>query len=196
MIECRKYVPDYYERSRDYQVFLKLLDLIINACKADIDFFTDLLSADACKARMLPLLANYVGYSYDYEEKVKTNRVIIKNYPTLLRNRGSITGIRMAVAISMCQLEDVEDESIYQLFNVSYDTTYDNHGREVNCIRIYLFQEAYLSKLYDLIEAVRPAGTDVEIIPSIPIQSAETIVLTDEYRMLGYDYITGKLIRL
>lgn len=196
MIECRKLVPDYYEKSRDYQVFLKILDIIVNACKADIDFFTSLLSADACKSRMLPLLANYVGYNYDYEEKVRTNRVIIRNYPTLLRNRGSITGVRMAVAISMCQLDTDDDTSVYQLFNVSYDTSYDKHGREINVIRIYLFQEAYLSKLYDLIEAVRPAGVDVEIIPSIPIQSAETIVLTDEYRMIAYNYITGKLIRI
>ena len=173
-----------------------MLDLVLNACKADIDYLTSLLSPDRCKARMLPLLSNYVGYTYDYAEKVKTNRIITKNWPTLIRNRGSITGIRLATSIALCQLEDVDTASIYELFDVYYDTERDRHGREMNIIRIYMYQEAYLSKLYDLIEAVRPAGTYIEIIPSIPIHSSETIVLTDEYKMVGYDYCTGKLIKI
>ena len=92
MIESRKLVPDYYEYSRDYQVFLKLLDIIVNACNADTRYFTSLVSPMQCKARLLPLLSNYVGYSYDYEESVALNRLITKNWATLKRNRGSLTG--------------------------------------------------------------------------------------------------------
>ena len=196
MIESRKYVPDYYEKSRDFQVFLKLLDIIINACKGDIDYFTSLLSPKHCKARMLPLLSNYVGYEYDYEEKVAMNRVITENWAQLKRNRGSLTGAQMAVALSMSQLPDLDSSDVFKLFNVTYDDSEDTRGRKYDRFNIYLYHTAYLSKLYDLIEAIRPAGTLVNLIPSIPIESSDTIVLTDEYRILGYDYCTGKLIRI
>lgn len=196
MIRTRKAVPEYYEKSRDFQVFLKLLDLIINACKADIDYFTSLLSADQCKASMLTLLANYVGYDYDYAQRVSVNRAIIKNWPTLIRNRGNETGIRMAVALSINQSDDLDSVNVFQLFNVDFVNSVDKYARPHTQINIYLFHDGYIDKLYDLIEAVRPVGTDIKVIPSISIQSSETIVLTDEYRMLGYDYTTGKLLKI
>ena len=196
MIESRKYVPNYYEKSRDFQVFLKLLDLIVNACKGDIDYFTSLISPKHCKARMLPLLSSYVGYEYDYEEKVAMNRVITENWADLKRNRGSLTGARMAVALAMSQLPDLDSADVFKLFNVTYDDSEDEKGQKYDRFNVYLYHTAYLSKLYDLIEAIRPAGTLVNLVPSIPIESSDTIVLTDEYRILGYDYCTGKLIRI
>ena len=36
MIESRQYVPDHYEKSRDFQVFLKIVDLVVNAAKAEL----------------------------------------------------------------------------------------------------------------------------------------------------------------
>lgn len=196
MIESRNFVPDYYAQSRDYQVFLKIVDIVINSAKADIDYFTSLISPELCKARMLPLLANYVGYNYDFEEKVKTNRAIIKNWPTLKHHRGSLIGISMAVALAFNQLDDLEEDEKFQLFNIDFDTVKDKHGRITRKIKVYVYFPAYLSKLYDLIEAVRPAGTVVEITPAASISSSETIVLTDEFRLLGYDYCTGKLLRI
>lgn len=196
MIESRYYVPNYYEKSRDYQVFLKLLDLVINASKADIDYFTSLISPEQCKARILPLLSNYVGYEYDYAEKVRFNRIITKNFASLKRNRGSLNGITMAVALAFAQLEDLDDADIFNLFSVDYVKEKNKFGKEINKFRIYLYYHAYLSKLHYLIEQVRPAGTLVEIIPAIPINAQETVVLTDEYRMLGYDYTTGLLIKI
>ncbi len=196
MIRTRKCVPNYYEKSRDFQVFLKLLDLIINACKADIDHFVELLSPDLCKASLLPLLANYVGYDYDYAEKVSNNRIVIKNWPILIRKRGSEQGIRMAVALSISQIDDIGDAEVYQLFNVDFENYVDSNGRPHTSIKIYVFVESYISKLYELVEAVRPVGADIQIIPAVSISSSETIVLTDEYTMSGYDYTTGKLIRI
>ena len=168
----------------------------MNACKSDIDYFTSLLSADQCKATMLPLLANYVGYEYDYSQKVRVNRAIIKNWPIMIRNRGNETGIRMAVALSMSQSEDLDTVNVFQLFNVEFINTVDKYDRPHSQINIYLFHDGYLAKLYELIEAVRPVGTDIKVIPAINIQSSETIVLTDEYKMLGYDYTTGRLIKI
>ena len=196
MIESRKYVPDYYEHSRDYQVFLKLLDLIVNACDGDTKYYTGLLSPMQCKARLLPYLSHYVGYKYDYAEPVKLNRILTKNWSELKRNRGNMIGFRMAIALALCSVEDLEFADIYKMFNVQRVVETDGYGREIVKIRIYLYHYAYLSKLYDLIEAVRPAGTIVEIIPAVPISSSETVILTDEFKLMGYNYATGKLVRI
>lgn len=196
MIESRNYVPDWYEKSRDFQVFLKLVDLVVNAAKADIDYFTSLISPDQCKVALLPLLSNYVGKNYWYDEKVKFNRIVIKNWADLKQHRGSYIGVSMAVSLAINQLEDLDDAEIFKLFNVEFVTEEDRYGRRINKIRVYLYYKAYLSKLYELIEAVRPAGTMIEIIPAVSINAQETISLTDEYRMLGYDYCTGKLLNI
>ena len=196
MVESRNYVPEWYAKSRDFQVFLKMVDLVVNAAKADIDYFTSLISPDQCKAAMLPLLSNYVGKNYWYDEKVRFNRIIIKNWAHLKQYRGCYTGISMAVSLAINQLEDLDDAQIFKLFNVDLIKEEDDYGRQVSKIRIYLYYKAYLSKLYELIEAVRPAGTVIEIIPAVSINSQETISLTDEYRMLGYDYCTGKLLKI
>lgn len=194
MFSTRNVVPQQYSKSRDFQVFLKLLELVLNAVRSDTMYFSSLVSPMQCKARMLPFLSNYVGYTYDYEETVQMNRVITKNWSVLKRNRGSETGIRMAIALALSQLEDLDTADIYQLFDVEFGSTKDEYGRFQTHMSIYIYHEAYLSKLYDLIEAVRPAGMMVSMIPAIPIYSAETVVLTDEFRALGYDYGTSKLL--
>lgn len=196
MIETRKLVPDYYEHSRDYQVFLKLLDLIINACDADTKYFASLISPTLCKARLLPLLSNYVGYTYDYAETVKLNRLITKNWALLKRNRGSLTGFSMAIALALSQVEVDELSSILDLFNVDFSSTVNDYGRQYDTVQIYLHYRGYLSKMYDLLEAVRPAGVKIDITQSQPISSTETISLTDEFLMLGYDYVSGKLLKI
>lgn len=196
MIESRKLVPDYYENSRDFQVFLKILDLIVNTVDADTRYFTTLISPMLCKARLLPLLSNYVGYTYDYAESVKLNRLITKNWATLKRNRGSLTGFSMALALALSQVEVSDLSSVLDLFNVDFDSNVNKYGQQIDTVQIYLHYKGYVSKMYDLIEAVRPAGVKVDITPTVPITATETVSLTDEFMMLGYDYVSGKLLKI
>lgn len=196
MIESRKLVPVHYGNSRDFQVFLKLVDLIANATDADTKHFMSLISPMLCKARMLPLLSNYVGYTYDYAETVKLNRLITKNWATLLRNRGSLTGFSMALALALSQVEVSELSSALDLFNVDFSSEVNKYGQQIDTVQIYLHYKGYVSKMYDLLEAVRPAGVKIDITPSVPITATETVSLTDEFLMLGYDYVSGKLIKI
>lgn len=196
MIDSKKYVPEHYSKSRDFQVFLKLLDLIINASKSDIDYMITCLSPEACKARILPLLSNYVGYNYDYEERVNLNRIITKNWANLKRDRGSLPGLKQAVSLAFQGIDEIEDLDVFQLFNIDFITEVDQWGREYDKFRIYLYYPAFLSKLHDLVEAVRPAGTAVEIVNAQFINAVETVSLTDSFKIMGYNYTTGKLVRI
>lgn len=172
MIESRKFVPEAYSESRDYQVFLKLLDLLIDAIKLDIDTFVNLINPDKCPNHMLPLLASYVGYKYDYNESYDTNRMIIKYFPYLIRNRGSEIGIRLATALSVNSVGKLNDIELLSMFRIEYK-------RKENKINIYVYYPRYLSKIRDLLEVVRPAGVLLELIPADLITTIDKVDIHD-----------------
>lgn len=172
MIETKNMVPLAYSRSREYQVFLKLLDLIINASKAEVDNFVDLINPDKCPDHMLPLLATYVGYEYDYRESYDANRLIIKHYNELIRNRGSSVGISLAVSLAITATGNFSDIDLLSLFRVDYD-------EKVGKINVYVYYPDYISKIKDLIEVVRPAGVRYELIPAEYINTIEKINVHD-----------------
>lgn len=172
MIESKNFVPQVYRNSRDYQAILKLLDLIINAIKSDIDNYVSLINPDRCPDHMLPLLASYVGYDYDPKESYDSNRLIIKYYPYLIHNRGSETGITLATALSVNAIGGIDDIESLSMFHIEYQ-------KEENKINIYIYYPNHLSKIRDLIEVVRPAGVRVELIPAKPINTIDRIEVRD-----------------
>lgn len=190
-------VPQYFANGREFQVFLRAIDIALSVIKSNTDnFIPNLLNPLKCKARLLPLLSNYVGYDYNPRERVLTNRWITKLYPLLVRNRGNELGITLAVAMSICLTADPEQLNFENNFSMEYEDVVDNYGRTISVLKIYLYTTDYLPILKDMIEVVRPAGTKIEFIPATNITSNETIVLTDEYSIAKYDYITGKLLSI
>ena len=184
MIESKKLVPNAYSKSRDYQAILKILDLLICACKSDIDNFVSILNPMKCKSNILPLLASYVGYEYDNKESINTNRIIIKYYPELIRNRGSETGIKLATALSVNAVGDKDDIEMLSMFHIDY---VEKEGK----INIYIYYPNYLSKIRDLIEVVRPAGVRCELIPAEPIEAVERVNIMDIMSTVTYNYGDG-----
>ena len=185
ILNSRKYVPEYFGNNREFQVFLRAVDLAFSVIKSDTDnFVANLLDPLRCKARLLPLLSNYVGWDYKPNERVLTNRWITKLYPVLVRNRGNEIGITLAVAMSICLLGDPEKMIYEKSFSMEYDYTTDKYGRKIKVLKIYMYNEEYYSILHDLIEAVRPAGIKVEYISSQSISSSETIALTDDITLI------------
>lgn len=173
MIESRDNVPFVYTLSRDYLTFLKLLDLITVSFKSDVDNISSLLNSDKCKSEYLPLLASYVGYEYDYNLSYEQNRMIIKYYPQMMRLKGSKLGITLAsaVAINMGRKIDNISDSV-QLVNVVYNV----ENEEMN---VYLYYNNYVDKIYDLVEAVRPIGTRVNIIEATTYKESDVVDISD-----------------
>lgn len=101
IIESKNYIPWVVRQSRDMQAFCKIFDLLLNGFKTNVDYYINLIDFDGCPDNLLPLLASYVGYKYDYTESYDTNRLIIKHYPEMIRNRGSEVGISLATALSV-----------------------------------------------------------------------------------------------
>lgn len=163
MIHINRLVPEIYRESRDFRVFLKLLDMIVNVQKYDIDNWTTLYDPMRCPEKFLPLLADMIGYRYDTGLSTMENRVIMSEFNSILKNKGSEVGLRLAAALSMnAQLandpsspEYIRAVSQLQFLEMFYDY-------ETGIIRIYYPSD--LKKIRDIFKYVRPVGSFIELI--------------------------------
>lgn len=172
IIESKNYIPQVMRRSRDMQAICKVLDLLINNFKTNVDYWTSLIDFDTCPDHLLPLLASYVGYKYDYTESYSTNRLIIKHYPEMIRLRGSELGISLATALSVNALGDIDKVEALAMFRLDY-------RQSENKLYIYVYFPSNLSKVRDLIEVVRPAGCGMQIVAADIIQTIDGIAISD-----------------
>lgn len=173
IIESKNSLPWVLRQSRDMQAFCKLFDLLLNNFKTNTDYWVSLIDYDQCPDHLLPLLASYVGYRYDYTESYATNRLIIKNYMNMIRNRGSEIGIALSTALSVNALGEIDKVESLSMFHIDYIV---KDGK----IKIYIYFPANMSKVRDLLEVVRPAGVGLELIP------AEIIATTDAIEVWTY----------
>lgn len=182
MIESKKNVPKIFNTSRDFKALMKLLDIITCVHKSDNDNMVSLINPDRCPDKYLPLLASYVGYEYDYNLPYDTNRNIIKYYPDLIRLRGCEDGIKLAAAVAINSSDSrYSIQSSSELVNVNYNASTGN-------IAVYVYFQNYISKLNDLIDAVRPVGLGCVIVDSNAVRKSEKIDISDEVSTLLSNY--------
>ena len=172
IIESKNFIPSVMRQSRDMQAICKTLDLLINDFKTNVDYWTSLIDFDTCPNNLLPLLASYVGYKYDYNESYDTNRLIMKYYPAMIRNRGSEIGISLATALSVNALGDIDKVEALAMFRTNY-------VKKDKKIYVYIYFPSNLSKIRDLIEVVRPAGCGIQLVASDIIQTLDGIQISD-----------------
>lgn len=223
MIHTRDLMPLYVtETSRDIHIFLRLLDLVFNNEKLKSEDYISILNPDKCPNDLLPLLASYLGYEYDYNETFDRNRVIIRSYKNMMRNKGNTVGIGLAISASISMLVNKSVTESQSLFDVIY---YDKYYTCSNCgyvayedfddcpncgesgtsvksdigsIVIVIEYPKYSTKSYDLVEAVRPAGTGLRIFNGTIEEINETLGLSDfvkaqlQYLNLGNSEVGGK----
>lgn len=175
VIKMRNLTPYYYTTSRDYQVILNLLDLLINSIKTDIDSIPDNLDPYKCNELLLELLASFVGYDYDYSMSFDSNRLVIDNYITMIRNRGNILGIKMAAALCFNGEQDLDKVENLNMFSVDY-------VQEDNLVAIYVYYPKYMKQIRNMTERTRPIGVRLEIIPAYEIKAIETLEIHDYER--------------
>ena len=181
IIKSKDYVPYFYRNSRDYQVFLNLIDLIVNVIKINIDTIPDNLDPTQCNYLLLELLASFVGYDYDYKETYEANRLIITNYINMIRNRGNMVGIKTSAALSFNAQDDEDRVEDLKMFDVQY-------VQSEHKIAIYVYVPSYLQKIRDLLERTRPAGIPMEMIPAINVHTSDGIAFTDYINPELQDY--------
>lgn len=215
MIKSRNYMPDYItEKSRDIHTFLRLIDLVANNSKLQSDDFINILNPSKCPNNLLPLLSSYLGYDYDYTETYDGNRIILQAFKSMIKNKGSSVGIRLAVSCAISMTIDKSIVDAQSLFNVSY---YDEYYICNNCnhieysefnvcpicshndisksdkgsIIIVIEYPIYSHKVYDLVELVRPAGTSLGMYSGSLVEHEDTIGIQEFVNIQSKYYNLG-----
>ena len=165
MLQSNDFIPQVYRKERDIQVFTKLLDIILNNCKYDIDHCCDVYDAYKCPQELLPLLAKTLNYDYNFEDTVTSNRRTMAVFTSMERNRGSEVGLKMAAALSLTSLDISKNNAEL----VTEDSDYVNALRDIQIqydyenARIYINYPNVYTLVRYLLDYVRPVGMRVEL---------------------------------
>ena len=89
--------PIYCEDSRDFQLFCRLYDTIINGLLFDIDTITDLINTRNIRSSFLQLLQTKLGFFTLYNFDENTLRYVLSGFPLMIKNKGSVKSIEYAV---------------------------------------------------------------------------------------------------
>lgn len=183
MIKSENFLPQVYSNSRDYKALLTLLDIVLNLSKYEIDNIKDLYDPMKCPVKLLPYLAEMVGYEYNNKDSVRENRVIISNFARLIHYRGSELGIKMAAALSLNSAGKEDELEGLEFLQVIYD-------RENGTIQIFYPDEQ--SKVRNLMDYVRPVGMSTTMIGAMGFHATEQVGVTTEIDVKVRPFEMGK----
>ena len=183
IIRSKNNMPKIFSISRDYQAILRLYDILVNVEKSDVDNLVSLVNADKCPSKYLPLLASSVGYTYDYNLSYDANRLIIKYYPLMIRLRGSMEGIILACAVALNSSDVLKSKSVTGALNY-INPIYDAANKT---LRIFVQNYKFATKLYDLLEVVRPVGLNLQVIESESKRPHDEIEFADKVHSAKFD---------
>lgn len=113
LFRISEHVPDVYPRkSRDFQLFCAVFDIVFGYLKYNIDSIRNITDteycnqkliqysvSEYCNQKLIPLLQTKLGFYSDISIPSEDLRLILKAFPFLVKNKGSLTGITGALRI-------------------------------------------------------------------------------------------------
>ena len=91
----------YTEDSRDFQLMLRLYDCTNNGVMFYIDSMRNVTDTKMCSSDLLGLLKTKIGFFSDVDFTDRELRYILRGFPSIIKYKGSIKGIREAVYMYM-----------------------------------------------------------------------------------------------
>ena len=100
LFKVQNNVPEVYvNQSRDFQLLCRAYDSIVNGVKFDIDSMLSVINTDECNSRLLPLLQTKLGFISDVPATNDALRYVLKAFPHIVKNKGSLKAIQQAVIV-------------------------------------------------------------------------------------------------
>ena len=156
-------VPEAYKESADFRFFMRWVELCYTQLQYDIENIVDLLDPERCPADLLWLLGDTKGYKYDDRVTTAMNRLIILYFMSLIRNKGSKTGVTLAAELNLAQfnLNDyAKEDGIYENriadTSIPVNSAYVTSHTDTGYIDIVYFSENVPKDVCT--EYVRPLG--------------------------------------
>ena len=170
------------DESRDFQLLMRLIDLTNNGIHFDTMSMVNLIDPMKIKSEFLPLYASKVGFFPRRPISDTTMRYILSAFPYIIKNKGSITGIKQAIATILKaekKPEAVEDISVAIV----------NKQASVDVYRIEIYIPITLTynkvALEELLKYIVPTGYAVVV---YTYQQNEPITIAE---VTTHDFING-----
>ena len=151
MFRVEHNVPDVYtQESRDFQLFSRLYDLVLQASRNSIDSMEVASDTERCNNVLLPLLGSKVGIFGNFQDAPDfALRLIFSAFPHIVRAKGSLRALRLTANVCSRIVGGSVD------VNVSFEDPYT----------LYVDFEKplqYMTIFTTLIEYIRPAGCAIK----------------------------------
>lgn len=157
MLEIESYVPNVYvKKSRDFQMYCKVLEIVSNSAKFNADTITDIYNPLICNNRVLSLLSTICNYNPKRDISDDDLRLILTSYPALIKNKGTQKGIELAAALTV----KLSGKPI--TYHCDYIAGIADSSNDTYKVRVTMsdtYDERYLQEFMDL---VMPVGFMLE----------------------------------
>ena len=149
-------VPDVYvEKSRDFQLICRVLNIVLNAAIERCSGMLDNLDVDTIDENLLYLMARKQGFVSNHYFPPKVLKNIIEVFPDIIRKKGTEEAIREAVYAVISAGQDIQE------LTVSYNS-------EGNIITILTDAgDDYLEYISCLLDFIIPAGIRWKYSPNL-----------------------------
>lgn len=170
MIQDNLKLPEYL-RSTDFKTFEGLMKVLFGSIKKDIDYIPELKDYENCPEHMLPILAQSIGCPYFNATTPYVNRLIIKNWWWMMKNRGTLPAIEMATSLAMLAYNKVLNSNqiniygrtIELYFDITVGLIYIRDFYQTSETDSTISQEQWIK---DIVKYVLPAGFKFVSLPS------------------------------
>jgi len=147
-------VPDIYvNESRDFQLLCRLYDTSHQSIRFDTLTMLNALSATKANNRILPLLADRMGFKHKHHIDDNVLRYILSSFPFIIKNKGNKIGIEQAVA-AILKSENSLEPPIVTIDNINHTI--------IIATPIDIYNKTALD---DLLAYVVPAGYTYQVMP-------------------------------
>lgn len=123
--------PVYVDESRDFQIFLRAYNVILNMIKQDADTLQYLTDSEQCESKILPLLKTKLGFFTTYPINDSMLRGILAAFPIIVKSKGSLESIQQSLNVFL-KILNIKTEIVIKVTGASSEVvqgsiTVDDH---------------------------------------------------------------------
>lgn len=155
--------PEIYRTSSDFRTFVDIFATALSKTQFDTENVSDCYDPLRCRADLLWMLAETMGYKFDDRLPTAFNRLVLVYFMSMIRNKGSKDGVTLAAEVNLSQFSILDAGAKDDIF---YDRLEDT-SVPVNSVSVNSHvAEGYIDVTYfstdkpidACIEYVRPLG--------------------------------------
>ena len=156
-MQVEKMVPEiYYKESRDFAYIGRIFEILFNYVKTNADCIIAPIDSISIQTFCIEMLSDTLGFSKKHEYNLNDLLAIIMSFQKLLRNKGSLTAIELAIKLMMTA------QKIEMITTLNKFFDFDEEDR-FNLIIYVPDKLSDIILLEDLFDYILPAGMTYSI---------------------------------